>query len=194
MLYIMNSKSWDKMDVKLLRENDPSVWKRFITEHHTLVYSLASSFTQNEEERKDLCMEIFSKVFQSISGFKQESKLSTWFYRIAYNHLINFSKKAKNNCVSITDMLDDYEDDLASDDCNPLEDIDLERSQALLKSSIDSLPMKYRTAIVLYYYEDKDYKQVAEIMQMPLGTVKTILFRAKQMMRTQLQPLLLEAK
>ena len=190
----MDRRSWDKRDIELLKASNPTTWKRFINEHHALVYSLSSSFTNNEEEKKDLCMEIFSKFFQGISGFKQESKLSTYFYRIAYNHLINFSKKAKGNCISITDMQDDYEDSLATDDCNPMEEIDLERSHALLKTSIDSLPMKYRTAIILFYYEDKDYKQVADIMQMPLGTIKTILFRAKQMMRTQLQPLLLEAK
>ncbi|MBN1232133.1 MAG: sigma-70 family RNA polymerase sigma factor [Candidatus Coatesbacteria bacterium] len=188
----MVKKSWEHEDIMKLKQGNPGMWKRFIDENNGMTYSLASSFSANDEEKKDLCMEIFSRAFENISSFREESKLTTWFYRLAYNHLLNFARGRKDTILSASDMEGDLENIACEDQSEPCEILDLQKRQDILKTALEKLPVRYKSALVLYYYEDRDYREIAEIMDIPLGTAKTILYRAKEQLRIELNPLLKE--
>ena len=148
------------------------------------LYRTAFYYTQNIEDARDITQEIFIKAYNSLAGFKQDSTFSTWLYRIAVNHCIDWCRKKKpfleeNTCF----------DNLCDEEGSP-EDLFLRQEIASeVHAAVGSLPPIYSTILILYYFEDFSPQQIADIMDTPKRTVETRLFRGRNMLRDKLHPL-----
>jgi len=142
------------------------------------VFRLAWSILRNEAQAEDAAQDVFLKVWKGLPGYDGTASLSTWVYVIARNTCFSeLKRRAAHTAVSLDDPgfagAADGAVSLQSTDAAPGADMDVE---ALLAQ----LPEKQRQVIVLFYLEQKQYQEVAEALGLPLGTVKTILFRARK--------------
>ncbi len=148
------------------------------------LYRTAFYYTQNVEDARDITQEIFIKAYNSLAGFKQASTFSTWLYRIAVNHCIDWCRKKKPLLEESTCF-----DNLCDEEGSP-EDLFLRQEIASeVHAAVGSLPTIYSTILILYYFEDFSPQQIADIMDTPKRTVETRLFRARIMLKDKLHPL-----
>lgn len=140
----------------------------------------------SEEDAEDLLQETFIKVFLHLNDFDASKKFSCWIYRIAHNQAIsNFRKvtsKAKDKVIKVDEQIIN---NIASD-FNLLEEVDKKFSADYFSKIVNCLDENYREAIILKYFEDKDYKEISYIMHKPIGTVGTLINRAKKQLRSEL--------
>lgn len=129
-----------------------------------------------KDELDDIVQEIFIKVFVNLNSFDTKKKFSTWFFRIAHNQVVNFFKKYKKT-LSLKDEIK------ILDDKNIEEDLEKKEIELILKKCIDQIPLDYKEIILLYYFEDLSYEEIADSLKIPPGTVATKLSRAKKTLK-----------
>jgi RNA polymerase sigma-70 factor, ECF subfamily len=134
-----------------------------------------------DEEIEDLVQEIFIKAFVNIQSYDHRQRFSPWIYRIAHNHFVDALKKKSRRRVSYFN-LDVFLPHLATSETtdNEANKEDLER---ILDRSLNKLDPKYKEPVILYYFEDMGYKEISDILQIPVSTVGVRLQRGKTMMK-----------
>lgn len=159
-----------------------------------LVGQILFRMISNREERADIAQDIYLKVFQKLGSFRFQSKLSTWIARIAYNTCVN--QLEKNKTLATANY---YEIPIENDGENQAnrpefaDPGDLEENlmgaefSGLLQLEIERLPAIYKLLVTLYHHQELSYSEIAQIVALPEGTVKSYLFRARKMLREQLQ-------
>jgi len=145
---------------------------------------------RNVETAHDLTQEVFIKVYHALHRFDPKYKFSTWIFRVAHNLAIDDMRKRRVRLVPLqrTDRSDDseYEWEVPDERMSPYKDLrNDERGRAILET-VDELPDDYRELIVLRHYAEMSYDEIATMKEMPLGTVKNKLFRARQMLKERL--------
>ena len=179
----------DIMDSKELIQKicagDTQAFRIIVEENQRLVYHVVSRMVDRLEDRDDLCQEIFFKIYENLHKFKHESKLSTWITQIAYNRCLNYLEKKR------IPLHGDLEPDRTMDmypqkSLTPEQHAEKEDISQRLLVAIEKLPIQYRTIITLYHLQQMQYREIAEVMQMPEGTVKSYLFRARKWLKEQL--------
>jgi len=141
-----------------------------------MVFSTIYRYIGNPDDVEDCAQEVFIKVWRNIKNFKMKSKLSTWIYRITANHCLTYRKKHKNPPVSL--------DELAAKGSIPQAltiepDHETTRKVARMKQALQELPSRQRLALVLSQFEEKTYKEIAEIMNISVSSVESLIFRAR---------------
>ena len=141
----------------------------------------------SHEDAEDLLQEIFIKVYQNLNSFSGKYKFSAWIYRIAHNEIIsNYRKLKAKGKDSIVKIDDELFNEISSDlDLNKEIDQRL-LGEAILKRIL-ALDNRYREALILKYFEDKDYREISFILKKPLGTVGTLIGRAKKQLKDKLE-------
>jgi RNA polymerase sigma-70 factor (ECF subfamily) len=154
--------------------------------HKRLVYNVVYRLVRNETDREDLCQEVFIRVYKHLRDFNRKSKLSTWIATIAYNMSINYLRKKKVQLYE--DMSGEGEtiDTVATSLSAPDVDAIAGDTSALLQTEIQRLPPALQAVLTLYHLEEFSYVEISQIMDMPDGTVKSYLFRARKMLRDRL--------
>lgn len=181
----------EKELVEKVIKGDQKAIKQLIENHQRLVASIVWKMITNEFDREDLCQEIMIKVYKNISKFKFKSKLSTWIGRISYNHCYNFIKKKKRMINFNT--LNNLDPELIGQSLfdryprNSQDELIEENIQQILLSSMDKLPTMYKLIINLYHFDNLSYNEIAEITNLPMGTVKSYLFRGREKLKDILQ-------
>lgn len=142
------------------------------------------------EDAHELAQEVFLKVYQALDRYDPRYRFSTWIFRVAQNAAIDQIRKRRIKMVSFEGREDadgeTREWEPASGDRGPYGDLrNVERGGAI-QQSIDNLPWEYRELIVLRHFADLSYDEIAKLKEMPLGTVKNKLFRARQMLKEEL--------
>jgi RNA polymerase sigma-70 factor (ECF subfamily) len=140
----------------------------------------------NPEDREDLCQVVFIKIYQNLSSFKLESKLSSWIARIAYNACIDHLKKKKMLSLDDFPATGSYQADLVDRETSPDELTEKGYLSTRLKTEMEKMPVHFRTILTLYHLEEISYAEISEIMQLPEGTVKSYLFRARRFLKNRL--------
>ncbi len=179
--------------VRLILKGNIKIFEEIINKYQRLVLSIAVRFTNNQYDREEVCQEIFIKVYQNLSGFNFNSKLSTWIGKIAYNHCINYV--TKNSKYSTTDSIDGLNENgnLRSnksqfENINSTINNDFEEKEIyiLVKNNINRLPELYQTILNLFHIQEMSYKEISEILTLPEGTVKSYLFRSRKLLKEKL--------
>lgn len=172
--------------VHAVLDGDENAYRRFVRQYERLVFHVVNRLIENAEDTEDLAQEIFMKVFKNLHRFKFESKLSTWIGQVAYRESINYLRKNRK-------IREQYELDerfsLADSGQTPLEVVNSAGIQTLIREAIQKLPEHYRQVLVLYHMEEFSYPEIGEITGMPEGTVKNYIFRARKLLKDQLEPL-----
>lgn len=169
--------------IQRIQARDRGAFESFILEYQRLVFHIIYRMVPRAEDREDLCQDVFMKAYQNLSEFRRESKLSTWIARIAYNTCLNHLHKKKavsieNRILDQTAGIDWSETDYLPD--RQLEDRDL---SLRIQDEIAGLPLQYRTAVTLFHLEDMSIEEISKAMALPEGTVKSILFRARKILK-----------
>ena len=156
-----------------------------IDRYQRLVVHIVLRMTNDRQATEDLAQEIFIKVYDSLAGFRFDSKLSTWIGRIAYNTCINYLRKAKP--VSLEELPDSRDTGkwLVSED-RPDEDTEHDDQNRYIMELIKQLPAVYRAIVTMFHLQEMSYREIAEVVDMPEGTVKSYLFRARKILREHL--------
>jgi RNA polymerase sigma-70 factor (ECF subfamily) len=149
-----------------------------INEYKDIAYNLALSIVRNKEDAKDITQDSFLKVLENICQFRNESQFSTWFYRIVYNHSIQFIQKTKStNFLDIESVRTfEYPDDLETgeDKCHEL------------YQAIQRLEDNERNIILLFYLAEKSIKEIGVITGLSISNIKVILHRARKRLHEKL--------
>jgi RNA polymerase sigma factor (sigma-70 family) len=175
--------------VAQLRQGDETAYRTICTTYQNGLYNAILCIVQSVSDAEDLTQEVFIEAFLNIEHFNHKSKLLTWLYRIAINKALNHrrfwkAKKRLGQLISIFKMLPQDE---MPDFAHPAQILeDKERSAQLFKA-IDALPEKQRTAFVLRQQDGMSYVEIAEIMQITIPAVESLLFRAKQYLKRNLR-------
>ncbi len=143
-----------------------------------------------EEDIQDLLQDIFIKIYKNINSFNKDLSFSSWIYRISHNEAISFFRH--NKARPEGNMLDDSEDllfKIEDENINLAEEIDQTINAEFLQKAILELDQKYRDVLVLRYFEDRDYENISDILQIPKGSVATLIYRAKDKLKEKLKNL-----
>jgi len=175
-----------------IQQGDRNAFRVLVEKHQQMVVNTCFGIVHSRADAEDLAQDVFLEIFRTAENFRGEAKLSTWLYRIATNRSLNFirNKKrkgffqsleetfsgGKNRNQEITHSRADQPDRAITDQ---------QRSE-LLHRAIDQLPEKQRVAFTLNKYEELPYQQIAEIMEISLASVESLIHRAKKSLQNQL--------
>lgn len=172
----------DKL-VDALKLGDHQAFQTLVTLFSSKVFNLCMSFLKNTEEAEDATQEVFTIVFLSVNNFKQESKLSTWIYRISVNKCKEMIRN-KSRKKRFGFMLPLEQAEMQQGNTNTFfhPGIELENKEraAILAKAIDQLPEKQRIAFTLHKLEGISYEEITQIMETSLSSVESLIFRARQ--------------
>lgn len=173
--------------IQRAQKGDQEAFAVLVTEHQRYVYNLALRVLKNEEEALDLAQETFIRAWTALPNFRGQSQFRTWLYRIVTNLCYN---RLPNLRRSLYELGDDVIADLAETEVafdNPAHGFEFRELRSYLHKAIDHLDEHYRLLISLRYQNELSYEEIATMLNLPLGTVKTGLFRAKEQLRRALE-------
>ncbi|MEI6041955.1 MAG: RNA polymerase sigma factor [bacterium] len=143
-----------------------------------------------DEDMEDLLQDVFIKIYKNINSFNKDLSFSSWIYRISHNEAISFFRH--NKARPEGNMIDDSEEiifRIEDENIDLVQEIDEKINSKLLGKAILEIDQKYRDVLVLRYFEDRDYENISDILQIPTGSVATLIRRAKQRLGVKLKHL-----
>jgi RNA polymerase sigma-70 factor, ECF subfamily len=182
-----------KKRIKQVLKGDQSAFAELVELYKDKVFQICFRMLGNRHEAEDIAQEAFIRAYVNIETFNQKRKFSTWLFRIATNLCIDRIRKKKPDYyldadVAGTDGLTMYSQ-VAADVQMPEDEVENMELQETIQKEISKLPEKYRSVIVLKYIEELPLQEISEILDMPLGTVKTRVHRGREALRKQLKSL-----
>ena len=179
-------------ETKLIQKacrGDTDAFAALVALHERFVYNLTLRALGNADDAADMAQETFVRAWLALSTFRQDSQFRTWLYRIALNLCINRMPRLRRELNDLThDELADIPEPAGSG-LDPLARLELQEQRAFLHREIDRLPEQYRLLVSLRYQHELSYDEIAGLLNLPVGTVKTGLFRAKARLREALSTL-----
>jgi RNA polymerase sigma-70 factor (ECF subfamily) len=168
----------EKKLVQQVLSGDRKAFERLVRQYEALVLHIVNPMIGNLADREDLCQEVFIKVYQCLNGFEFRSRLSTWIGTIAWNACVNFLQKKRD--VPVGDLF--AADETLSADSPPTpEDLLIKKQEAKhLTAAIEQLPAVQKTVLLLFHHDDLSLDEIAQILSIPVNTVKSHLFRARK--------------
>ncbi len=150
-----------------------------VERYERAVYHLAFRTMREVEEAKDAAQEAWIKAYRALASFRPGAKFATWIFTICYRVCCDRLAKRKR-------FTGEAPPDFADPSDGPERSYEAAEEAARLRAAIEALPEKYRVVITLFHLQGKQYEEIAEVLGLPLGTVKTHLFRAKDLLRAAL--------
>jgi RNA polymerase sigma-70 factor (ECF subfamily) len=176
----------EKELIGLLRKGDAAAFRVIVDQYKDKVYNSALGILQNEDDAADIAQEVFITVFRSVSTFKGESSLSTWIYRItvtrSLDHLRSLKRKKRWGTVKRILGMGGAGENIPSFD-HPGVQLENKEKAALLFKALAQLPGNQRAAFTLHHMEDLSHKEIAETLNVSVGSVESLMHRAKQNLR-----------
>ena len=176
-----STKEKDFAIIKKVLKGNCDAFGELVLKYQNRVLSLGYSFFKNKEDAQDFCQDVMLKAYQALPNFKKTSSFYTWLMRIAYNMAIN-SKNRKNQF-----SLSSEEEDFVSSILSPEENFIQRCLQTAIKKAVDNLPENYKVCIELYFFYSLTYADIEEITGIPKGTIKSYIFRAKRILKTEIE-------
>lgn len=170
----------DKALIKAACKGDANAFATLVSLYSNRVRAFGMSFFKNSEDTEDFVQDVFIKVYTKLKSFRGESLFSTWLMRLAYNHAVN-SVNRRKNYASLSDKVE-----LFDTDYTPEEQQIRSHTIEVIRSIVDEMPEKYSTCLDMYFFYDMPYNDIAEILDIPINTIKSHIFRAKKLLRDKL--------
>jgi RNA polymerase sigma-70 factor, ECF subfamily len=164
-----------------VQSGDIDSFSILVSRYETKISRYARKFLSGPDDVKDIVQDVFVKVYVNIKSFDVKQRFSPWIYRIAHNEFVNALKKKKSEKLSFIDFDVLFPHPVASEAADA--DVDRNDLRRLLNQSLEKIPAKYREPLVLYYFEEMSYLEIANIMHLPTSTVGIRLQRAKSILR-----------
>jgi RNA polymerase sigma-70 factor (ECF subfamily) len=188
----MSDSNRDNLLIEQCLKGQQSSFSELIDKYKNLVFNLAYRMTNNLDDAEDISQEVFIRVYKSLYNFNPNYKFSTWLYQVTLNFCRDRFKKGKIPSVSLDAPLNkddqkNFSSLIPNNENNP-EEIFIEVEQSnFINALISSLPPKYREVIVLRHLRDLSYDEMSKILNISLGSIKTRLFRARELLKNKLK-------
>jgi RNA polymerase sigma-70 factor (ECF subfamily) len=168
--------------VKACLSGDPGAWESIVRQHHRRIYNLAYRFTGRFDEAEDLTQEIFLKIYRTLSSYRPESgMLNSWIVQVGRNHIVDHYRKFKVQRAQ-TDSLETEYDRVNENPArylNPGEALERLELQERVRRALLKVPEDLRDAVILRDLEEFTYEEIADMLNLPLGTVKSRINRGR---------------
>ena len=187
----LNSKLSDKAQqdfilVEAALRGEEKAFAKLLSKYKDAIYYMLLKMVNNKSDAEDLTIEAFGKAFKNLHQYSPNYAFSTWLFKIASNNCIDFLRKKKGVHVSIESSQDGNDNDspikLKSVDPDPEQKLIRIQKAILLRRIVHRLKPRYRTLVELRYFREYSYEEIATELNLPLGTVKAQLFRAREML------------
>lgn len=170
---------------RALEKGDQQAYAELMDKYRDSIYYMMLKMVQNADDADDLTIEAFGKAFKRLDQYVPNYAFSTWLFRIATNNCIDFIRKKKLRTLSIDKTYEDGEGDetvisLESKGLDPEQTFIKEQKIKLMRKVVDQLKPRYKNLVVLRYFEELSYEEISDELNLPLGTVKAQLFRARE--------------
>jgi len=190
----LSDRQIDQALVERVQRGDKQAFDVLVLKYQHRITHLVSRYVHDAHESQDVTQEAFIKAYRGLRNFRGESAFYTWLYRIAINtsknHLVTMSRKISDTGIDAADA-EQYEGGWAlRDNATPEREYVTAEIAASVRRSIEALPEDLRTAITLREFDGLSYEEIAEAMGCPIGTVRSRIFRARESIDTNLEPLL----
>ena len=167
--------------VRRAQAGDADAFAALLAEHQSFVYNLALRVLHDPHEAEDAAQEAFIRAWLALANFRGQAQLRTWLYRIVTNLCCSRLPRLRRELAAIgEEAAADLPDESSAD---PVSGQEASERRAFLHQQIDALPESYRLLVMLRYQQELSYEEIASVVSLPLGTVKTGLFRAKAQLR-----------
>ena len=166
-------------------DGDQKAYAELLGRYRDAIYFMLLKMVNNPSDAEDLTIEAFGKAFKNINQYTPNYAFSTWLFKIATNNCIDFIRKKKLTNVSL-DQSSAHEDSapmtIPTDTLDPEENLISQQKVILLRSVVSKLKPRYRKLIELRYFHEYSYEEISEELELPIGTVKAQLFRARELL------------
>jgi RNA polymerase sigma-70 factor (ECF subfamily) len=175
-----------------LKQNEQAAFRILLERYQDLVVTTCFHFLHNRDDAHDIAQEVFIEVYRSISRFRQDAAISTWLYRIAANKSLNYLRKQKNRGLFFPiEKLFSREASVKNlsepDFTKPLEkEAEFTARAKMLHNAIEALPANQKSAFTLHKFSSLPYKEIAEVMEISLPAVESLIHRAKKNLQARL--------
>lgn len=165
---------------------DEKAFAKLMSRYKDAIYFMLLKMVNNKNDAEDLTLEAFGKAFKNLHQYSPSYAFSTWLFKIATNNCIDFLRKRRGVYVSIETNQENGDNDqpirLRSNDPNPEEKLIRIQKAILMRKIVHKLKPRYRILVELRYFREYSYEEIAKELNLPLGTVKAQLFRAREML------------
>jgi RNA polymerase sigma-70 factor (ECF subfamily) len=195
----MGDREVDQQLVERAQRGDKQAFELLVTKYQRKLGRLLSRFIRDPAEVEDVAQEAFIKAYRALPSFRGDSAFYTWLYRIgintAKNYLVAMGRRAPTTTEFDSEEAENFEDgDQLRDVNTPEAELMSKQIAATVNQTMEELPDELRTAITLREIEGMSYEDIASVMNCPIGTVRSRIFRARETIAARLRPLLGTAK
>lgn len=184
----------DAQLVQSVLGGDERAFRELVDRHRAKIFTFIVKIVKNREDANDIAQEVFIKIYHALDSFDPSKNFSSWLFKIAQNMSIDHLRKKRIDHVSIDETRETSRGEISmqipSADLEPDRELEGMEVGEALEVAISELDPVYHSAIMLRHVEGKSYDEIADILDMPLGTVKTTIFRARKSLRQKLKRLL----
>jgi len=191
----MGDREVDQQLVERAQRGDKHAFELLVGKYQRRLGRLINRFVRNSAEAEDLTQEAFIKAYRALQAFRGDSAFYTWLYRIgintAKNHLLAQGRRAPTSTAFDAEEAEAFEDaSLLHEVATPENELMSKQVVEVVNASLQQLPEDLRTALTLREIEGLSYEEIASVMNCPIGTVRSRIFRAREVVATNLRPLL----
>jgi RNA polymerase sigma-70 factor (ECF subfamily) len=175
----------DEQIIDRVRAGDTRLFTELVQRYQDAVYGMAKRFVASSADAEDIAQEAFLRVHRGLEGFKGDARFSTWLYRITYNLCADWIRRRRKHGRASIPIEDtgDIEDRRGGFEDRLLD----EEERRRVRGALERLDDKYRTVIMLLYDQSLSYEEIAAVLEMPVKTVETRLYRARRILRASLE-------
>ena len=172
------------------KHGDHGSFETLVDHYMGRAVAVARGYVGNREDALDMAQEAFYRVFRALDRFREGERFAPWFFKILRNTCLNFiDKRRRARAYSIHGKTEDDADMPVCDEApGPSEDSEIRETQKELWKSLELLPMKHREIILLRHFQELDYQSIADVLEIPIGTVMSRLFHARRNLKEVMQP------
>jgi RNA polymerase sigma-70 factor, ECF subfamily len=179
----------DMLLVAASKNGDQDAFALLVQRYQRRVFNLVYRMLQQYEEATEITQETFLAAWQGLPAFRGDARFPTWLYRIAYNcSLKQLELRKRDRALQVALEAEQVLED-ANNENRANAELEARDRQALIQEHLSHLPAKYRIVLILRHLQDMTYEEMAEILTVPIGTIKTHLFRARNLLKERLQSL-----
>ncbi|MFM2397410.1 MAG: hypothetical protein RLZZ144_660 [Pseudomonadota bacterium] len=191
----MGDREVDQQLVERVQRGDKHAFELLVAKYQRRLGRLISRFVRNSGDAEDVTQEAFIKAYRALPAFRGDSAFYTWLYRIgintAKNHLITQGRRVPTSTALDAEEAENFDDaSLLHEVSTPENELMSKQVAGVVNASLQQLPDDLRTALTLREIEGLSYEEIAEVMNCPIGTVRSRIFRAREVVATNLRPLL----